>query len=62
VQIGTAGAPVLYYYDDAAQAVRTVATASPAWDGTTRGIQDIVTSGDWVVYLVADAGRSYWEI
>jgi hypothetical protein len=60
-QIGTAGAQALYYYDDAAQTVRTVATASPAWDGTARGIQDIVTAGDWAVYLVADAGRSHWE-
>lgn len=61
-QIGMAGAPALYYCDDSVQMVRTVASASPAWDGTVRGIQDVVTAGDWVIYLVADAYRAYWEI
>jgi hypothetical protein len=61
-QPGATGASALYYYDDATQTVRTVAIASAAADGTPRGIQDIVTSGDWVIYLMADSDRSHWVL
>jgi hypothetical protein len=60
--IGSAGQTALYYYDDASQQIASIATPTPAADGSPRGIQYVAAAGDWAAYIVADASQTNWEL
>ena len=61
-QAGPSGYGALYYYDNASRQTSSVATPTPAADGTLRGVQYVAAAGDWAAYIVADAARSHWEL
>ena len=60
--IGPAGGYALYYYDFAAKRVETIATPTPASDGTVRGVLGASAAGDWVVYVIADGTTGHWQL
>jgi hypothetical protein len=60
--LGPAGGNAVYYYDFSSQQVETIATPTPAGDGTVRGIIGANPAGDWVVYGVVDPNQQHWEL
>ena len=51
----------MYFYDFTTQAVRVIATPTPAADGTIRGIGPaVVAGGDWLTYVVYDQNAFHW--
>ncbi|HEV2236639.1 MAG TPA: hypothetical protein VGR57_08265 [Ktedonobacterales bacterium] len=60
--IGPAGGYALYYVANGSHTVQTIATPTPAADGTVRGILVARTSGDWVAYVIADGNEGHWEL
>jgi hypothetical protein len=59
---GPTSQPAVYFYDFASQTIQTLATPTPAPDGTPRGITYRVTAGDWIVYSFGDFSGSAWEL
>jgi len=62
VHAGSAGETALYFYDFAAQRIKTIATPTAAPDGTERGISASLAAGHWVVYTVTDANNAHWSL
>jgi hypothetical protein len=59
---GPSGATALYYDDATTWKVEAVAIPTPSSDGVQRGIESLITAGDWAIYEVADSTSGRWEV